>query len=202
MTRKTLISTYRAKTPWTSVGTYPNCALKLRSVKVVLLSCHSRGSCWGLGALLLREDFPVKKDFTGSCPYFSILDTSLQRKGCISQLWYHSRELYFSVSHYKTSPMTSELWNIADFKCRKFPCRSNCFPAIGIWRTDPLKGWRESCPGNAAPGSAAQETLRAGAEVWSPAVGFGHRGKEPRAGGACWVMLFTPSRLSNPCRLH
>lgn len=150
--------------------------LKPRSVKVCLLSCHSPGSCWGLAVLLLLEDYPVKKNITESCPYFSILDTSLQRrvKGCISQLWYHCCELYFSMSHYKTSPMTSGLWNRADFKCRKFPHRNNCFLAIGIWRTDPLKDWHKSCLSNAAPGSAAQEMVHAGAEVWSPAVGFGH----------------------------
>lgn len=184
MTHKPVISTYRAKTSWPSVGTYPSCTLQPRSVDVCLLSCHAQGSCRGLAALLLSEDYPVKKDVTGSCPYFSILDTSPQRrvKGCISQLWYHSHELYFSMSHYKTSPMTSELWNIADFKRRKFPHKNNCFLAVGIWRTDPLKGWRKSCLGSAAPGSTAQETLRAGAEVWSPTVGFGHRGNETSAG--------------------
>lgn len=204
MTPKTVVGTYRAKTPWTSFGTYPNCLLKPRFVKVFLLSCHSQGRCRGLAALLLHEDYPVKKDTEGSCPYFSVLDTSLQRrvKGCISQLWYHSCELYFSMNHYKTSPMTSELWNIADFKCRNFPHRNNCFLAIGIWRTDPLKGWHKSCPGNAALGSTAQETLHAGAEIWSPTVGFGHRGNEMSARGACQVMIFTLSCLSNPCRLH
>ena len=204
MTHKTAVSTYRAKTSWTLIGTYPSCTLKPRSVKVRLLPCHSQGNCWGLAALLRHQDYPVKKDVTGSCPYFSLLDTSPQRrvKGCISQLWYHSRELYFSMTHYKTSPMTSELWNIADFKCWKFPCRNNCFLAIGIWRTNPLKGWHKSCPGNAAPGSTAQEMLCGEAEVWSPTMGFSHRGNETSTGGACQVMIFTPSRLGNPCRLH
>lgn len=211
MTRKIVISTYRAKTPWTSVSTHPNCTVSTYtnytpqlSVKVCLLSYHSQGGCRGLAALLLHEDCPVKKDITGSCHYLNILDTSLQRraKACISQLWYHSCEIYFSMSHYKTSPMTSELWNIADFKCRKFSRRNNCFLAIGISRTDPLKGWHKSCPGNAAPGSTTQETLRSGTEVWGPAVGFGCKDNETSTGGACQVIIFTPSHLSNPCRLH
>lgn len=147
MTHNTVTSTYRAKIPWASVCTCLDCTLKPRSVKTCLLSCNAHRICWGLAAQLLHGNHPVKRDIMGSCPYFSFLDTSLQRriKDYISQLWDHSRELYFSMSHYKTSPMTSELWNIADFKCRKFPCRNNCFLAIGIWRTDPLRGWHKSC---------------------------------------------------------
>lgn len=167
MTHKIVISTYRAKTPWTSVGAYPDCIFKPRSVKVSLLSCHSHRGCQGLAAQPLCKDHLVKRNIMGSCPYFSFLDTFLQRriKDCVWQLWYHFRELYFSMSLYKTSPMTSELWNIADFKCRKFLHRNNCFLAIGIWRTDPWKGWHKSYAGDSALGNAAQKTSHTGAEA-------------------------------------